>query len=333
MKKTRDYDGTFQTIKTRHKRLLIGIINECFHKHYPMDSVVELLPARSPLVSEGENGEAEIEDRESDCVLKIGADYYLIEVQSNDAENMAIRIAEYTFIFARDIAQGDQGHVRLKIPHYTGIYIKPTKETPRYTRITYAFPDGWEITCSERNVFLSDLSKEEIIEKKLYAYIPFYIARYEMELSTEKNYQKALEDLAFFRDKMVELHQTKELTGEELTDLGSFVNTIVVHITDGNDVEKEATSIMGGTVYETESERLRRVGREEGDELCLIRMVCRKLKKGKSIEQIADELEEEEARIQVLCDVARDFAPEYDERKILAAVMELVAVACAEEVG
>ena len=101
---------------------------------------------------------------------------------------------------------------------------------------------------------------------------------------------------------MVELHQTKELTGEELTDLGSFVNTIVVHITDGNDVEKEATSIMGGTVYETESERLRRVGREEGmehgieqgDELCLIRMVCRKLKKGKSIEQIADELEEEE---------------------------------------
>ena len=159
-----------------------------------------------------------------------------------------------------------------------------------------------------------------------------------MELSTEKNYQKALEDLAFFRDKMVELHQKKELTGEELTDLGSFVNTIVVHITDGNDVEKEATSIMGGTVYETESERLRRVGREEGmeqgieqgiergDELRLIKQVCRKLQKSKSVEQIADELEEEEARIQVLCDVARDFAPEYDERKILAAVMQMESV-------
>ena len=55
-------------------------------------------------------------------------------------------------------------------------------------------------------------------------------------------------------------------------------------------------------------------------------MVCRKLKKGKSVEQIADELEEEEARIQVLCDVARDFAPEYDERKILAAVMQMESV-------
>ena len=39
-----------------------------------------------------------------------------------------------------------------------------------------------------------------------------------------------------------------------------------VHITDGNGAEKEATSIMGGTVYETESERLRRMGREEARE-------------------------------------------------------------------
>ena len=62
---------------------------------------------------------------------------------------------------------------------------------------------------------------------------------------------------------MVELHQNRELSGDELTDLGSFVNTIVTHITDGNTIEKEATSIMGGTAYETESERIRRVAREE----------------------------------------------------------------------
>ena len=74
---------------------------------------------------------------------------------------------------------------------------------------------------------------------------------------------KALEDLAYFRDKMVELHQNKELSGDELTDLGSFVNTIVTHITDGNTIEKEVTGIMGGTAYETESERIRRVAREE----------------------------------------------------------------------
>ena len=263
MKKTRDYDNTFQTIKKKHKRLLIAVINDCFQKHYPLDTDVELLPTRGPLVMEGDEGDARIEDRDSDCVLRIGTDYYLVEVQAYDDENMAIRIAEYTFIAARDTAAGSQGEVTLNIPHFTVIYIKPSGDTPHQTKITYRFPDGQEVSCTEKNIFLTEITKEEIIEKKLYAYIPFYIARYEHELSTERNYQKALEDLAYFRDKMVELHQNRELSGDELTDLGSFVNTIVTHITDGNMIEKEATSIMGGTAYETESERIRRVAREE----------------------------------------------------------------------
>ncbi len=301
MKKTRGYDNTFQTLKVKHKRLLIAVINDCFQKHYPQEAPVELLPNRSVLVSEGSKGVVDIEDRENDCVLKIGEDYYLVEVQTYDDENMAIRIAEYTFIFGRDYAQEQaerekvenkligqgypyQGRVTMHIPHFTVIYIKPTERTPRYTEITYAFPDGREITYSEKNVFLSDLTKEEIIEKKLYAYIPFYIARYERELSTEKNYQKALEDLAFFRDKMIELHQNRELTGDELTDLGDFVNTIVVHITDGNNLEKEATSIMGGKVLETKSERLRREGREE--ERDILADAIARIKNGEKTEDI-----------------------------------------------
>jgi len=65
MKKTRDYDNTFQTIKKKHKRLLIAVINDCFQKHYPLDTDVKLLPTRGPLVMEGEEGDARIEDRDS----------------------------------------------------------------------------------------------------------------------------------------------------------------------------------------------------------------------------------------------------------------------------
>ena len=49
----------------------------------------------------------------------------------------------------------------------------------------------------------------------------------------------------------------------ELVDLRQYINTIVTHITDGNKIESEVTSIMGGTVYESDSIRLRREGREE----------------------------------------------------------------------
>ena len=43
-----------------------------------------------------------------------------------------------------------------------------------------------------------------------------------------------------------------------------FVNTIITHITNGNKNEERLVNIMGGTVIETESEKLIRKGREAG---------------------------------------------------------------------
>lgn len=57
-------------------------------------------------------------------------------------------------------------------------------------------------------------------------------------------------------------------------------------------------------------------GIEEGIELKQFLLVCKKLAKGKSVEEIADALEESEDVIQVLCEKAAMYAPEYDEEKI-----------------
>ena len=48
----------------------------------------------------------------------------------------------------------------------------------------------------------------------------------------------------------------------------------------------------------------------------LISQVVRKLRKGKSVEQIADELEEDTVMIAPICKAAEEFAPEYDEEKV-----------------
>ncbi len=50
---------------------------------------------------------------------------------------------------------------------------------------------------------------------------------------------------------------------DELIDLKRFVNTIITHITNGNKNEERLVNIMGGTVIETESERLIRLGRTQ----------------------------------------------------------------------
>lgn len=64
-------------------------------------------------------------------------------------------------------------------------------------------------------------------------------------------------------------------------------------------------------VYEREE------GREEGELLKLIKMVCKKIQKNQSCEEIADVLEEKAEYIQTIMDVAKEYAPDYDAEKIL----------------
>ncbi len=58
-------------------------------------------------------------------------------------------------------------------------------------------------------------------------------------------------------------------------------------------------------------------GRAEGRTAMLISQICCKLKKGKNIQTIADELEGDTDLIEKICKIAEPLAPDYDEDKIL----------------
>ena len=48
-KKTPDLDNVFKTMKSRHKRLFVSVINETFNRDYPLDVTVEMLPSEGYL--------------------------------------------------------------------------------------------------------------------------------------------------------------------------------------------------------------------------------------------------------------------------------------------
>ena len=52
----------------------------------------------------------------------------------------------------------------------------------------------------------------------------------------------------------------------EIDDLRDCVNQIVLHITDGNEIEEEVVSVMGGEVFELHSERIVREATERYEE-------------------------------------------------------------------
>ena len=64
----------------------------------------------------------------------------MLECQSYRDGTIAIRIAEYAFIFARRSAVWENGRVTLQMPNYCVIYVKCNNSTLTHTCITYQFP-------------------------------------------------------------------------------------------------------------------------------------------------------------------------------------------------
>lgn len=62
------------------------------------------------------------------------------------------------------------------------------------------------------------------------------------------------------------------------------------------------------------------IGRSEGEKKTLIRMVCRKMAKGKIVSEIADDLEEEAAEIDKIYQAALKYAPDFDVDEIYEAL-------------
>ena len=60
-------------------------------------------------------------------------------------------------------------------------------------------------------------------------------------------------------------------------------------------------------------------GLQKGLQKGLITQICKKLRKGQSVPQIADALETDVDRVQRIVDVAKIYAPDYDEEKVMEA--------------
>ena len=58
------------------------------------------------------------------------------------------------------------------------------------------------------------------------------------------------------------------------------------------------------------------IGKEIGKEQNLIGLICKKLLKGKSVDVIASEVEEDEEYVRGICSIAEKYLPDYDVEKI-----------------
>lgn len=86
--------------------------------------------------------------------------------------------------------------------------------------------------------------------------------------------------------------------------------------------EKHREEVVEVSIYDYGEEKVRKTladeAREEGEQLKVVLLIIKKVKKSKSLPTIASELEEEEADIRPIYDAVVASAPEYDIEEIKA---------------
>lgn len=275
-KRSPDYDDVFKTMKTKHREFFIPLINEIYGTHFSADDDIELLSSEGYLLNDITGEDEKLERRESDFLMRIGGRTFLIECQTYEDGTMEIRIAEYAFLSARNSAIKDEdGYVHFKLPEFTVLYVKSSDSTPTHTKIMVDFPGGVSVPYESKNIMMKDYSKEYIIAHRLYPCIPFYIARYERELTSDGDISQAISDLEYFQQKVTKLRLENELDDAQYSDIIDFIRIIIRHITNGNPHEERLVSMMGGTVFKTASERDIEYGMAKG--IAALVETCREL--------------------------------------------------------
>lgn len=107
----------------------------------------------------------------------------------------------------------------------------------------------------------------------------------------------------------------KEYEGKQQNPLYAASMDVIIRANQGKYEEGskmcEALRELFGSEWEQREQFGRKIGEQRGRMLQSIEFVCRKLQKQKTEEVIADELEMELSTVHQICQIAREFAPEY----------------------
>lgn len=289
-KKTHIFDDVFRTMEEYIPELMLPLINEVFHTNYSDDVIVTRLADKRHIFQNL---------IETDSCLSIGGKLYHFECESNPNSGIiAIRMFQYDIAVALENKQHENGTFVVQFPSSCVIYLRHNKNTRNQEKIIVRMPDDRKIEYLVPIVKSQEYTKEDIFEKRLYVLLPYYILRYEKQLNLiereENRRQKLMEEYDSICLQLCNtLGRENPLGYSELHKLIARVLDYVLQ--KSNETKKEVQQVMGGHILESWKDEMIRIGREEGHAeghaAALTELMTKKLKNGKTLEQIAAELE------------------------------------------
>ena len=256
------FDDVFRTIAQKMPYLLIPLINEVFQTNYVEDIHFQQL--------RNEHYE-KFGKIITDSILQIEDCTYHLECQSSLDGRMIIRMFEYDFSIALELAQKNNETFEIEFPQSCVLYIRNHRERslPDYHEAIVKFADGQQILYRVPILRAQNYTVDSIFEKRLLILLPYHILRYESFLKNSGSNAKKLEQLLTDYQKINTLleHCTDDKKSTLYIDMITLIEKIADHIIpkDNENVRERLGDIMGGKILQLESERLLEKGQLLGE--------------------------------------------------------------------
>lgn len=280
------YDDAFATMVEEYPQILIPAINEVFHTLYNENEKVTLYR------NEHHEKDGEII---TDVYVGIKDSFYHIECQSNKDDTMELRMLRYDFAIAWKSAVWENGYCEVHFPKSCVLYLRSTQNTPDELGIKLILPDEQSIVYKVPIVKLKEYGREEIFEKNLMLFLPFYSMRYEEAI--KKNDMQELAQMLMEIDEILTRLETCRAQAKKkgvYYTVDELFRKINRRISERNlECQERMDEVMGGHVLELESLKIihqeRDEGRADGDARRLLSSVNGVMGKfGISLEEACD---------------------------------------------
>lgn len=257
------FDDVYRTMLEKCRKLIIPVINECFGTDYSMDEEVVLISNEHYYIEENK-----ILKRITDSCIRVAGHLYHIECQSTEDAVMELRMIEYDFHIALSEQEENDGERILHFPESAVMYLRGKENLPDELSVKIIFSDKSEARYKIPVIKVQNYSKEEIFDKKLLFFIPYYILKFEKQLDKIDNQEERVQEVVDeYQDIYTWLKLLKEqefIDGKYLHDLLILTNKLIDIVARRAQNLRRKVSVMGGRVLELESDRIIAKSKAEG---------------------------------------------------------------------
>ena len=246
------FDDVYQTIVQKMPTLIIPVINEVFGREYSEEDIPtelrnEHFTLRGKIIT--------------DSIFVIRDDCYHIECQSTPDGTIVLRMIAYDFAIAMENVYNEDAPYEVNFPQSCVLYLRHTQNTPDYLELKVNLQDGTSFPYRTRVIKVQTYTKDEIFQKKLLLFLPFYVMRYQQKDKLSKDKDKLQALLKEYEDIRIRLQET--LAGKQKEQLYHNLTRLISRIADyifrdDDETRKEMTKTMGGQPLELFTEQLER---------------------------------------------------------------------------